>query len=121
MEEIHNPSQEAGDTDPDGRSWEQSEVKKYAFVTRRALETDHIGYCYRDNPENNIDSGWRFLYGDEDDEYLDNPIYTETVYPEEMLSINPALDLIFSAPIGSEFEWDDKAQMYNEITTNYER
>jgi hypothetical protein len=100
---------------PEGRSQENTEVKKYAYVSRRALEADHIGYCYRENPENNIDSGWRFLYGDEDEEYLDNPTNVETVYPEEMLSINPALDVILAATIGIEFEWDDENQVYIEI------
>ncbi|GHT54812.1 hypothetical protein FACS189451_11390 [Bacteroidia bacterium] len=93
----------------------REEVKHYAFVSQRALDTDHIGYCYRDTPDNNIDSGWRFLYGDEEEEYLENPVNTETVYPEQMLSINPALDVILSAPAGSEFEWDDEQQAYIEI------
>jgi hypothetical protein len=93
----------------------REEVKNYAFVSKRALETDHIGYCYRDYPENNIDSGWRFLYGDEDDEYLENPANNEAVYPEQMLSVNPALDVILSAPIGCEFEWDDEQQIYVEV------
>jgi hypothetical protein len=100
---------------PEARTREESEVRKYAFVSKRALEADHIGYCYRDYPETNIDSGWRFLYGDENEEYLDHPIHTETVYPEEMLSINPALDIILSAPVGAEFEWDDETQSYMEI------
>jgi hypothetical protein len=100
---------------PEARTCEQPEVKKYAYVSRHALEADHIGYCYRDDPETNIDSGWRFLYGDEDEEYLEHPIHTEAVYPEEMLSINPALDLILDAPAGMEFEWDDETQAYIEI------
>ncbi|MDL2222565.1 DUF2185 domain-containing protein [Bacteroidales bacterium OttesenSCG-928-M11] len=94
---------------------EEQQVRKYAFVSRRALENDQIGYCYRDYPETNIDSGWRFLYGDEDQEYLDNPTNNKAIYPEEMLSINPNLDAILSAPINSEFEWDDENQMYIEI------
>ncbi|GHT26364.1 hypothetical protein FACS189432_00630 [Bacteroidia bacterium] len=99
------------------RTYEQEtqEVKKYAFVSKRALEADHIGYCYRESPENNIDSGWRFLYGDEDEEYLDNPTHSEAVYPEDMLSINPALDVLLAAPVGSEFEWDEEQQIYVEI------
>jgi hypothetical protein len=97
------------------RTCSEPKVKKYAFASRRALEADHIGYCYRDQPENLIDSGWRFLYGDEDQAYLDNPTHSEAVYPEDMLSINPALDLVLSAPIGSEFEWNADAEMYDEI------
>jgi hypothetical protein len=100
--------------EPEGRTYEP-EVKKYAFVSKRALETDHIGYCYRDYPETNIDSGWRFLYGDEDEDYLDNPDNCVSVYPEEMLSINPSLDIILAAPVSHEFEWDDEQQAYMEI------
>jgi hypothetical protein len=93
----------------------REEVKNYAILSKRALETDRIGYCYRDVPENNIDSGWRFLYGDEDEDYLDNPTNAETIYLEQALSINPALDNILSAPAGSEFEWDDEQEIYVEI------
>jgi hypothetical protein len=97
------------------RTCDEQKVRMYAFVSRRALEADHIGYCYRDDPENGIDSGWRFLYGDEDEEYLDNPTHVESIYLEEMLSLNPALDLILGAPAGTEFEWDDETQSYIEI------
>lgn len=90
-------------------------VRKYAFVSKRALDMDHIGYCYHDYPETNIDSGWRFLYGDEDDEYLSNPVNNEAIYPEDMLSISPALDVILSAPVNTEFEWDDEQERYIEI------
>jgi hypothetical protein len=106
---------QAKDDVPESRTREELEVKKYAFVSKRALEADHIGYCYRDEPETNIDSGWRFLYGDEDEDYLDNPVYTETVYPEDMLSINPALDAVLGAPVGVEFEWNADSEMYEEI------
>ena len=103
--------QEAGEV-PEGR---KPEIRRYAFISRRALDMDHIGYCYRDNPENNIDSGWRFLYGDEDDDYLVNPVNNEVVYPEDMLSVSPGLELILAAPVNCEFEWDDEQQIYVEI------
>jgi hypothetical protein len=100
---------------PEARTWKESEVKKYAFISKRALEADHIGYCYRDEPETNIDSGWRFLYGDEDEDYLDNPTNSEAVYVEDMISVNPALDVILIAPPGAEFEWNDEMEIYVEI------
>lgn len=36
-----------------------------------------VGYMYREEPYQNghPDSGWRFLAGDENDEYMDNPEY----------------------------------------------
>jgi len=105
----------SNDDVPEGRTYEDTEVRKYAFVSKMALEADHIGYCYRETPETNIDSGWRFLYGDEDDEYLDDPAVSVAVYLDEVLSINAALDTILSAPIGMEFEWEDEQQRYLEI------
>ena len=103
---------------PEGRTCEESEVRKYAFVSKRALEADHIGYCYRDYPETSIDSGWRFLYGDEEEDYLDNPVNCEAIYLEEILSINPNLDVILIAPVGMEFEWDNDSETYKEIITD---
>ncbi|MDR0542644.1 MAG: DUF2185 domain-containing protein [Dysgonamonadaceae bacterium] len=97
------------------RTCNELKVKKYAFVSKRALAADHIGYCYRDTPETSIDSGWRFLYGDEDEAYLDHPTNSEAVYPEDMLSINAALDLVLDAPVGSEFEWNTDTETYEEI------
>ena len=32
-----------------------------------------VGYMYRENPDEEQDSGWRFFAGDEDEDYLDNP------------------------------------------------
>ena len=33
-----------------------------------------VGYMYREEPDNNVpDSGWRFMAGNEDDEYINNP------------------------------------------------
>lgn len=33
-----------------------------------------VGYMYREQPdEDRPDSGWRFMAGNEDDEYMDNP------------------------------------------------
>jgi hypothetical protein len=32
-----------------------------------------VGYMYREEPDNEIDSGWRFFAGDESREYADTP------------------------------------------------
>jgi hypothetical protein len=112
---MENQEKTVNDDVPLSQGREEVKLKKYAFASRRALSADYIGYCYRDTPENNIDSGWRFLYGDEDDDFLDNPTNSESVYPEEMLSINPALDVILGAPVGTEFEWDEESESYIEL------
>ncbi|MCL2633449.1 MAG: DUF2185 domain-containing protein [Oscillospiraceae bacterium] len=49
---------------------------KYAegcFATDRIpVDGCKVGYMYREEPDNDIDSGWRFQAGDENDEYMDN-------------------------------------------------
>lgn len=43
------------------------------FATDRILvDGAKVGYMYREEPDDEIDSGWRFLAGDETDEYLDD-------------------------------------------------
>ncbi len=62
-----------------------------------------IGYMYREEPDNEIDSGWRFMCGDESDEYMDNPdnmgIYDVNTVANYDTDIIPYL----SASIGSKY------------------
>ena len=47
---------------------------KTAFVTKRLVEENSkIGFAYREKPDNENDSGWRFFVGNESQEYVDNP------------------------------------------------
>lgn len=59
-----------------------SEIKVLTDIKDGCLASDRItmdgrkvGYAYRENPDKNFpnDSGWRFLAGDENEEYLNNP------------------------------------------------
>lgn len=42
---------------------------------RITIDGKKVGYAYREKPDTNFpnDSGWRFLAGDENEEYLNNP------------------------------------------------
>lgn len=94
---------------------EYTDMQKFAFVTQKAIENNHIGYCYRENSEIKIDSGWRFMYGDEDEDYLDNPNNTETKDLKEVVAWKPELNDIVSAKPGKEFEWDADKNSYQPI------
>lgn len=37
------------------------------------VDGEPVGYIYREEPEDDWDSGWRFLSGTESDEYVNNP------------------------------------------------
>jgi len=94
---------------------EYTEMQKYAFVTKRALENNFVGYCYRENSEIKIDSGWRFLYGDEDEDYLDNPDNTETKDITEILEWKEELKEIVSSRRGSDFEWNAENNRFDAL------
>ncbi|TFW28878.1 immunity protein Imm33 domain-containing protein [Massilia horti] len=55
---------------------ERDTVKKYrprCFVTRKVLyDGEKAGYIYREEPEEDDDSGWRIMAGNESDQYLDD-------------------------------------------------
>lgn len=92
-----------------------SDLDRYAFVSLCAFDDDYIGYCYRESTDIKIDSGWRFLFGDEDEEYLDNPDNSLTKDLSEILEWKPELKEILSAKFGSEFEWNEETQKFEQI------
>lgn len=65
------------------------------LVSRKIIyENMKVGFCYREEPENEYDSGWRFMVGDEDDDYLNKPENMEILdlntlcnYDESVLDI----------------------------------
>lgn len=80
-----------------------NEIKTLTDLKGGCLASDKItvngqkvGYAYREKPDSNFlnDSGWRFLAGDENEEYLNNPdnfntfeINTICNYDKDILSI----------------------------------
>jgi hypothetical protein len=62
-----------------------------------------VGYMYRERPDNDADMGWRFMAGDESDEYMDNAdnhgVYAVNTIANYDTDILPFLD----AQIGSAF------------------
>lgn len=75
------------------------------FATDKiTVEGMKVGYMYREEPNEDMDSGWRFFSGTEDQEYVDEPnntmIYNLNTIANYDIAIIPYLDL----PFGSELE-----------------
>lgn len=70
------------------------------------VEGEKVGFMYREHPDNEVDSGWRFFAGYEDEEYVNNPsnlaIYNVNTIANYDSEIIPFLD----HPKGSAFERD---------------
>lgn len=77
-----------------------------ACVATDAITVDglKVGYMYRDMPHNDKDSGWRFLAGNESDEYLANTKNLEVYFTNTIANYDPDIIPLLSAPEGSAFQ-----------------
>lgn len=84
------------------------------FVSRRSQDQDvRPEYVYREDPDNERDSGWRAMVGDEtDDEINDaaNVLLQDLGY---LLDRWPELRPVFKTdPQNGEWVWDDDSSQY---------
>jgi hypothetical protein len=62
-----------------------------------------VGLMYREQPDNDLDSGWRFLAGDESDEYANTPQNLGLFDVNTIANYDPAIIDNLNAPFGSTF------------------
>lgn len=82
--------------------WDGAEL---CLATRRIAEEGcNVGYMYREEPDTSFpDSGWRFLEGNEDSEYLDDPDNSTMISIHEIASNNPLVIPLLHSPCGTAF------------------
>lgn len=66
-----------------------------------------VGYCYRESPDDEHDSGWRFLAGDESTEYMDDPSNLSIYDINTIANYDRAILAILPEPAPCSFERDD--------------
>ena len=80
---------------------------KRCYVTQRVLRDGaKVGYLYREAPDRDDDSGWRFTAGDESDEYMDDADNAAYVSVGAVLSKDDSFIDLLDAPTGAAFERD---------------
>ncbi|MGA7952614.1 MAG: DUF2185 domain-containing protein [Gloeobacterales cyanobacterium] len=83
------------------------------FATDKiTVEGCRIGYFYRESPESPIDSGWRFLSGDEPNEYIDNPNNIGVHDVNTIANYDPNIIAYLKKPVGSVFIRDPKTDAF---------
>lgn len=89
---------------------------KRCFVTNRIL-TDgaRVGYLYREAPDNERDSGWRFTANDESDEYMEDSNNLAFVSIGAVLSKDDSFIHLLDSPEGSSFAFDVRTQSFVEL------
>lgn len=84
---------------------------KRCFVTNSVLyDGKPVGYLYREDPDYDDDSGWRFTAGDETDEYMENADNSSYVSLGAVLREDDSfVDLLDSSP-GKAFVKNDEGK-----------
>lgn len=87
-----------------------------------ALATDRIvvdgmrvGYMYRDNPNNDMDSGWRFFEGTEDPVYMANNDNSGVYHVNTIANYAPTIIPYLSMPTGTKLERIPDTNRFREV------
>ncbi len=76
-------------------------------TNRITVEGCKVGYCYREKPDGDWDSGWRFTAGDESDAYMDDPNNSGIYGLNTICNDDPDIISLLQAPVNSAFERDE--------------
>ena len=75
-----------------------------AYVSRKIIDEGYkVGYMTREEPLNDNDSGWQFLAGNEDNEYLNDEKNIAITSINEINNLDSDIFKYLDSPIGSEF------------------
>lgn len=66
-----------------------------------------VRFMYREDPDNDVDSGWRFMAGQESDEYLNDAANLAIYDVNTIANYDPDIVPFLDAPVGSAFERPD--------------
>lgn len=84
---------------------------KRCFVTNNILyDGDLVGYLYREGPDRDDDSGWRFTTGYESDEYMDDFDNFSYVSLGAVLKQDDSIILFLDRETGSSFVKNDQGK-----------
>ena len=62
-----------------------------------------VGYMYREQPENSVDSGWRFFSGDESDDFANDPNNLSFYDINTIANYDPSITEHLQSEIGASF------------------
>lgn len=91
------------------------------FATDRVtVEGLPVRFMYRETPDNERDSGWRFCSGmDEDEEYMSNPDNIGIFDVNTIANLDRSIVLHLLAPAGSAFEKAPGDEKFTDISDEF--
>jgi len=75
-----------------------------------------VRFMYREAPDNDVDSGWRFMSGFEDDTYMDAPANHAVYDVNTIANYDPSIIPFLDAPEGSAFEKAPESERFLAVT-----
>jgi hypothetical protein len=98
------------------------EIKPVATGYGGCIATDKItvdGYpvrfMYKEEPVNDIDSGWHFMSGFEDDDYMDNPDNHGIYDVNTIANYDPTIISFIDSPVGAVYEKTPEPEIFIEV------
>lgn len=88
--------------------WE--EPTECVATDRIIVDGCKVGYMYREEPIEEVDSGWRFFAGDEPQVYVDNPDNSNFYSLNTICNYDPEILPLLHAPYGKTYIRDNNGQ-----------
>ena len=84
-------------------------------TNRITVEGCKIGYCYREKPDGDWDSGWRFTAGDESEAYMDDPNNAGIYKLNTICNDDPDIISLLHTPAPCAFARDENGVFQPEV------
>jgi hypothetical protein len=86
------------------------------FATDKiTVDGRQVGYMYREAPDNDVDSGWRFMSGYESNEYMDNADNHAVYDVNTIANYDPDIIPLLDAPVNTAYQRDSKTGKFVEV------
>ena len=95
----NNDNEEAMETDQPGATMTYCRVS--GKITDEGMK---VGFMYREEPDNGLDSGWRFLSGTETQKYVNDENNSKTTDLDAVAKLDPSIVPYLDRPFGTDLE-----------------
>jgi hypothetical protein len=82
---------------------------------RITVDGQPVGFMYREPPDDDTDSGWRFFAGDETVEYSDDARNFELYDVNTIANYDPKIVKFLDSPVYSAFEWNTETRSLTSV------
>lgn len=79
------------------------------------VEGHRVGFMYREETEEGMDSGWRFTAGFETQEYMDDPSNSGIFDVNTIANYDPTIIPYLRAKVGTAWERDESTDKFIEV------